>query len=126
MRDKLDALRRAGVQLAVDDFGTAYAALAYLKKYAVDYLKIDPSFIQHIEDAAGGANRSFAETLILMAHRLGVKVIAEGGESAVQRDWLKAAGCDYAQGYLFSEPLAGAEFEALLKRQSQHGAARGV
>lgn len=61
-----------------------------------------------------------------MAHRLGVKVIAEGGESAVQRDWLKAAGCDYAQGYLFSEPLAGAEFEALLKRQSQHGAARGV
>ena len=120
VRDKLEALRRAGVQLAVDDFGTAYAALAYLKKFAVDYLKIDPSFVQ---DAPGGANRNFAETIIVMAHRLGLKVIAEGVESAEQSAWLTAAGCDYAQGYLYSEPVARTQFSTLLKRSKRRNQA---
>jgi diguanylate cyclase (GGDEF)-like protein/PAS domain S-box-containing protein len=112
VRAKLDDLHRAGVELAIDDFGTGYSSLSYLKKFKVDYLKIDQSFVQ--DTAAGGDSRVFAETIIVMAHKLGLKVIAEGVETAEQRDWLKTAGCDYAQGFLFSAALPSPDFARLL------------
>ncbi|MDC8757699.1 putative bifunctional diguanylate cyclase/phosphodiesterase [Janthinobacterium fluminis] len=112
VRDKLASLHNCGVELTIDDFGTGYASLAYLKKFKVDYLKIDQSFVQDMD--SGGDSRVFAETIIVMAHKLGLKVIAEGVETAEQRDWLKAAGCDYAQGYLFSAAVPAADFMALL------------
>ncbi|MEC5159881.1 MULTISPECIES: putative bifunctional diguanylate cyclase/phosphodiesterase [unclassified Janthinobacterium] len=112
VRTKLDDLHSAGIELAIDDFGTGYSSLAYLKKFKVDYLKIDQSFVQ--DTAADGDSRVFAETIIVMAHKLGLKVIAEGVETAEQRHWLKTAGCDYAQGFLFSAALPPHDFALLL------------
>ncbi|HJV73212.1 MAG TPA: EAL domain-containing protein [Noviherbaspirillum sp.] len=113
VREKLDNLQKAGVQLAIDDFGTGYSSMAYLKKFDVDYLKIDQSFVQ--DTATNMDSRTIAETIIVMAHKLGLKVIAEGVETIEQRDWLKAAQCDYAQGYFYSEPVSSHDFEKLLR-----------
>lgn len=106
-------LKEAGVQLALDDFGTGYSSLAYLKRFDVNYLKIDQSFVR--ENELGSSSHTIAETIIMMAHKLGLKVVAEGVETAEQRDWLKAAGCDFAQGFFFSKPMPAAEFEQLLR-----------
>lgn len=114
--DKLLQLQGAGIQLAIDDFGTGYSSMAYLKRLDVDYLKIDQSFIHDMHTSE--SSRAIAESIIAMGHKLGLKVIAEGVETAGQRDWLLAAGCDYAQGFLFSRPLEPELFERLL-RQSE-------
>lgn len=106
-------LREAGVQLALDDFGTGYSSLAYLKRFDVNYLKIDQSFVR--ENEPGSNSHAIAETIILMAHKLGLKVVAEGVETAEQRDWLKAAGCDFAQGFFFSRPMPASELEPALR-----------
>jgi diguanylate cyclase (GGDEF)-like protein/PAS domain S-box-containing protein len=113
VEDKLLALRGAGIQVAIDDFGTGYSSMAYLKKFDVDYLKIDQSFVRDTDNMT--SSRTIAETIIVMAHKLGLKVIAEGIETPEQRDWLKAAGCDFGQGFLFSEPIPPERFEKLLK-----------
>jgi EAL domain-containing protein (putative c-di-GMP-specific phosphodiesterase class I) len=86
--------------------------MAYLKKFKVDFLKIDQSFVRDMMSSL--ESRIFAETIVLMAHRLGLKVIAEGVETCEQRDWLKAAGCDFAQGFLYSEALSAPRFQDLL------------
>jgi len=91
------------MQLAIDDFGTGYSALAYLKKFNVDYLKIDCGFVHDL--ANDGENQALVAAMIEMAHTLGIQVIAEGVETEAQRDWLVAAGCEYGQGYLFGRPL---------------------
>ena len=104
--------RDAGIQVAIDDFGTGYSSLAYLNKFDIDYLKIDKSFISNL--APGSSDMALSEAIIVMAHKLGLQVIAEGVETAVQRDLLAAVGCDYVQGFLFSKPLPPQEFEALL------------
>jgi len=109
--DRIFELHDAGVEVAIDDFGTGYSSMSYLKKFDVDYLKIDRSFIRDSEK--NGAGRTIAETIIVMAHKLGLKVIAEGVETAEQRDWLKSVACDYAQGFLFSPALPPQEFEKL-------------
>jgi diguanylate cyclase (GGDEF)-like protein/PAS domain S-box-containing protein len=109
--DKLLEYRDAGIQVAIDDFGTGYSSMAYLKKFDIDYLKIDRSFVCDI--GADADSRTIAESMIVMAHRLGLKVIAEGIETVEQRDLLRAAGCDYGQGFLFSPPLPAAQFERL-------------
>jgi len=110
--DKLQAFREAEIQVAIDDFGTGYSSLSYLNKYPIDYLKIDQAFVRHlVED---GNSRTLSEAIIAMAHKLGLKVIAEGIETPEQRHFLKAAGCDYGQGYLYSRPVPAVEFEALL------------
>ncbi|WP_164557845.1 EAL domain-containing protein [Massilia atriviolacea] len=101
VRAKLARLQQAGVQLAIDDFGTGYSSMAYLNKFKVDFLKIDQSFVRDMLTTKPD-HRIFAETIIAMAHKLGLKVIAEGVETAAQRDWLRQAGCDYAQGFLYS------------------------
>jgi diguanylate cyclase (GGDEF)-like protein/PAS domain S-box-containing protein len=111
--DKLRKFRDAGVEIAVDDFGTGYSSLAYLKKFDIDYLKIDSSFIRDLIDDP--SDRALTEAIIAMAHKLGMQVIAEGVESVAQRDFLRSAGCNFCQGYLFAKALPAAEFETLLR-----------
>jgi diguanylate cyclase (GGDEF)-like protein/PAS domain S-box-containing protein len=113
--DKLLRFRDAGIQVAIDDFGTGYSALSYLKKFDIDYLKIDQSFVRNL--VTDTSDLALCEAIIVMAHKLGLKVIAEGVETAEQRDLLAAAGCDYGQGYLFSRPVPPEEFEAGLNRK---------
>jgi EAL domain-containing protein (putative c-di-GMP-specific phosphodiesterase class I) len=110
--ERLQAYRNAGVQVAIDDFGTGYSSMTYLQKFPIDYLKIDQSFIRDI--ASNPAHQTIAETMILMAHKLGLKAIAEGVETQEQLDLLKAAGCDYGQGFLFSPALPPEQFENML------------
>ncbi|HJV75441.1 MAG TPA: bifunctional diguanylate cyclase/phosphodiesterase, partial [Noviherbaspirillum sp.] len=114
--EQLLGMRDAGIQVAIDDFGTGYSSMAYLKKFDVDYLKIDQSFVRGT--APDSTSRTIAETIIVMAHKLGLKVIAEGIETPEQRDWLQHAGCDFGQGYLFSRPVPPEEFERLLHASS--------
>jgi diguanylate cyclase (GGDEF)-like protein/PAS domain S-box-containing protein len=114
---KLLEYKDAGIQVAIDDFGTGYSSMAYLQKFAIDYLKIDQSFVRDM--ATNPGNRSITESMIAMAHKLGLKVIAEGVETQEQMQMLKDAGCDYGQGFLFSRPLPASEFEGLL-RQHNH------
>ena len=104
--------RDAGIQVALDDFGTGYSSLSYLKKFDIDYLKIDQSFVRNL--APHSDDMALCEAIIVMAHKLGIKVIAEGIETAKQCELLSAAGCDYGQGYLFSKPVPADEFEELL------------
>jgi diguanylate cyclase (GGDEF)-like protein/PAS domain S-box-containing protein len=112
--DKLLGFRDAGIQVAIDDFGTGYSSLSYLKKFDIDYLKIDRSFVDNLENDAD--NLALCEAIIVMAHKLGLKVIAEGVETEAQRQLLSSADCDYAQGFLFSRPIPAEEFEALVRR----------
>ncbi|BBB69253.1 hypothetical protein UNDYM_5000 [Undibacterium sp. YM2] len=112
---KLLQFRDAGIQVALDDFGTGYSSLSYLKKFDIDYLKIDQSFVRNL--ATDASDIVLSEAIIMMAHKLDLKVIAEGVETQQQHDLLKQAGCDFAQGYLFSKPLPPEEFEILLQRQ---------
>ncbi|MGZ5001228.1 MAG: putative bifunctional diguanylate cyclase/phosphodiesterase, partial [Methylomonas sp.] len=100
---KLKRLRDAGFEISLDDFGTGYSAMAYLKKFHIDYLKIDRSFIRDLETDAG--DRAIAEAIVVMGHRLGLRVIAEGVETEAQREMLAAVGCEYLQGYLFAKPM---------------------
>ena len=110
--NKLLEYRDAGIQVAIDDFGTGYSSMAYLKKFDIDYLKIDQSFVAEI--ATDDNSRTIAESIIVMAHKLGLKVIAEGIETEAQLDLLRQAGCDYGQGFLFSAALPADGFEQML------------
>ncbi|MDD2767478.1 MAG: EAL domain-containing protein [Methylococcus sp.] len=110
--EKLEAFRSAGIQIALDDFGTGYSSLAYLKDFKIDYLKIDRAFLHDMTPKS----KSFllSEAIVTMAHRLGLKVIAEGVETREQQTLLARIGCDYFQGRLFSMPLPENGFEGLL------------
>jgi len=113
--DKLLALRDAGIQVALDDFGTGYSSLSYLKKFDIDYLKIDRSFTRNL--APNTSDMALSEAIIVMAHKLDLQVIAEGVETQEQCDLLREALCDYGQGYLFARPMPGEEFDAMLRAQ---------
>ena len=113
---QLLSFRDAGVQVALDDFGTGYSSLSYLKKFDIDYLKIDQSFVRNLEHDPN--DMALCEAIIVMAHKLGLKVIAEGVETPEQRDRLAAFGCDYAQGFLYAKALPAAQFEALLQERT--------
>lgn len=112
--EKLDNFREAGVQIAMDDFGTGYSAMAYLKKFDIHYLKIDRCFVRDLETDPG--DRVIAEAIVVMAHRLGLKVIAEGIESQGQRELLAELGCDYLQGYLYAKPMSEQDFLLFVMR----------
>ncbi len=114
--DQLLKFCEAGIQVAIDDFGTGYSSLSYLKKFDIDYLKIDKSFVDHLETDSN--DKALCEAIIVMAHKLGLRVIAEGVETDAQRILLTEAGCDYAQGYLYSRPVPAAEFEELMGRHA--------
>jgi diguanylate cyclase (GGDEF)-like protein/PAS domain S-box-containing protein len=102
-------LSQDGMGVSLDDFGTGYSSLAYLQKFDIDYLKIDQSFVRQL--APDSTDLALCRAIIVMAHALGIKVIAEGVETRVQCDLLAHAGCDYAQGYFYARPLPAAEFE---------------
>jgi diguanylate cyclase (GGDEF)-like protein/PAS domain S-box-containing protein len=109
--DVLERLRGLGVQVAVDDFGTGYSSLAYLKRFPVDMLKVDKSFVdglgENLEDTA------IVEAVINLAHALGLRTVAEGIETTGQLDQLRALGCELGQGYYFSRPLPAHKASAL-------------
>ncbi len=109
---KLLAFRDAGIEISMDDFGTGYSALSYLKKFDIDYLKIDQSFIHDV--TTNESDAALVEAIVVMAHKLGLKVIAEGVETEQQHKLLIACGCDYGQGYWYARPLPAAEFEGLI------------
>jgi len=113
----LQRFRSAGMQISLDDFGTGYSSLAYLKKFDIDYIKIDRSFVGHL--SPNSSDLALCEAIIVMAHKLGMKVIAEGIETPQQQDLLISAGCDYGQGFLFSKPVPADEFEQLLHQHSK-------
>jgi EAL domain-containing protein (putative c-di-GMP-specific phosphodiesterase class I) len=113
--DKLQLFRDAGVKVSIDDFGTGYSSLSYLKKFDIDYLKIDQSFVRNLVDEPD--DKVLCEAIIAMAHKLGLQVIAEGVETHQQLDLLATYGCDYAQGWLHSKAVPAGEFEALLLKQ---------
>ena len=112
--DQLLGFRDAGIEVSLDDFGTGYSSLSYLNKFDIDYLKIDQSFVRNLN--RGPDDVALCEAIIVMAHKLGLKVIAEGVETTEQRNLLAAASCDYVQGYLYSEAISAENLEALLKR----------
>jgi diguanylate cyclase (GGDEF)-like protein/PAS domain S-box-containing protein len=115
--DRLHALKALGVRLAVDDFGTGYSSLSYLRRFPIDVLKIDRSFVEELGQAAAPA--ALVQTIINLAQALQLRTVAEGIEVAQQRDELRALGCDLGQGYLFAKPLTTPEMAALLQRTAQ-------
>jgi diguanylate cyclase (GGDEF)-like protein len=115
----LRGLGDAGLELSLDDFGTGYSSLLYLQKLDIDFLKIDKSFVCHLK--AGGTELAMCKAIIVMAHELGMRVVAEGVETPLQRDLLVAAGCDYAQGYLFAHPMNATAFEVFAQAQAPEG-----
>lgn len=108
----LQALQAMGIHISIDDFGTGYSSLNYLKRFPIDVLKIDRSFVQEITTDSNDA--AIAKAIIAMAQSLQLKVIAEGVESEAQYTFLRQSGCYAMQGYLFSRPVVADEFEKLL------------
>jgi diguanylate cyclase (GGDEF)-like protein/PAS domain S-box-containing protein len=113
-RASLDALRQLGVALSVDDYGTGYSSLAYLKHYAPQTLKIDKLFIDEID--SDRASRAIVSATVAMAHKLGMRVVAEGVETQAQLDHLRASGCDAVQGFLLGRPGAAALAAEVIER----------
>nr|WP_315400238.1 EAL domain-containing protein [uncultured Duganella sp.] len=111
---RLRELREMGLQVALDNFGTGYSSLAHLKHFGIDLLKLDHSFIQHLAHDSG--DLAMCEALILMAHKLGLRVVAEGVETVAQSSLLALAGCDFAQGFVYAQPMPAAAFGELARR----------
>jgi EAL domain-containing protein (putative c-di-GMP-specific phosphodiesterase class I) len=111
------ALSELGCKLAIDDFGTGYSSLAQLKRFPVDFLKIDRSFIIDLEGGEGP--QAVVKAAIAMAHGLGMAIIAEGVETPEQADFLRAAGADVVQGYLYGKPMPIAQFAAMVGQTAQ-------
>jgi diguanylate cyclase (GGDEF)-like protein/PAS domain S-box-containing protein len=105
---KINRIRDVGAKIAVDDFGTGYASLSYLKHFPVDILKIDRSFVSKVVDNAEDAR--LIEAIIALGHSLGMKIVGEGVETAEQMAFLAERGCDFVQGYRYSPPLAADRF----------------
>jgi diguanylate cyclase (GGDEF)-like protein/PAS domain S-box-containing protein len=112
VRNSFDFFKEHGIELSIDDFGTGFSALSYLHRFDVDYLKVDKSFVQKM--TADSSSRALTEAIIIMAHKLDIRTIAEGVETEEQRDLLRSFGCDYLQGFLFSKPVPASEFEKMI------------
>jgi EAL domain-containing protein (putative c-di-GMP-specific phosphodiesterase class I) len=108
----LSLLKARGIQMSIDDFGTGYSSLSYLHRFPVHNLKVDRSFVSRIGEQ--GNNKQIIETIVTLAHQLGMKAIAEGVETPEQLNQLVALKCDEAQGYLFSKPLEREAAEAFM------------
>jgi len=121
VRTTLSKLRAAGFTIALDDFGTGYSSLSYLRKFEVDKIKIDRSFIQHLGQASD--SNSIISAVLALGHAMGLSVAAEGVETAEQQTFLKVAGCKEMQGYYFSQALPPDELVALLGPPAQSSSA---
>jgi EAL domain-containing protein (putative c-di-GMP-specific phosphodiesterase class I) len=113
----LHELKQMGIHIAIDDFGTGYSSLNYLKRFPIDVLKIDRSFVSEIPHDANDA--AIVLAIIALAHSLKLVVIAEGVEKQEQIDYLLLNKCEKVQGYFFSPPVNAKDFEALLQKQQQ-------
>ena len=113
-RSQLSRLKQLGLTLAMDDFGTGYSSLSYLKKFPIDVIKIDRSFIKDIPENQD--DMEITSAVIAMAHNLKLKVVAEGIETPAQLGFLRRQHCDIGQGYLFDRPIAGRDLVESLKR----------
>jgi diguanylate cyclase (GGDEF)-like protein/PAS domain S-box-containing protein len=111
----LKRLHEHGLHVSIDDFGTGYSALSYLHKFDIHTLKIDQSFVRDLQSSRGA--QALTESIIVMAHKLGLTVVAEGVETEQQREFLLAAGCDLAQGYLFAKPVTPEQFNEFLEAE---------
>ncbi len=109
--------RNKGIEVSIDDFGTGFSSLSYLKEFDIDYIKIDRSFISNLSSNA--TDRALVEAIIVMAHKLDIKTIAEGVETEEQQNLLHGFGCDYVQGFLYSPPVPTIEFEKMLLSVAQ-------
>jgi diguanylate cyclase (GGDEF)-like protein len=116
----LEQLSEMGVLVSVDDFGTGYSSMSYLRRFPIDQLKIDRSFLSEI--TARSDDASIVGAIVSLAHNLRLKVVAEGVETVAQLDLLKTLGCDQYQGYQFSPPVPAAEFESLMRGVYANGA----
>jgi EAL domain-containing protein (putative c-di-GMP-specific phosphodiesterase class I) len=119
----LQALRALGVTIAVDDFGTGYSSLSFLRRFPIDGLKIDQSFVRDVVDDENDA--AIARAVIAMGRSLRLDIVAEGVETEAQLDFLRTEGCDKAQGYLFSRPLEFEALQAWLSEEKGHRRASG-
>ena len=117
--DCLHALKALGVTLSIDDFGTGYSNLGYLRSFPLDQLKIDRSFVHDLPESSNAA--SIARAIVSMGHSLGLRVVAEGVETAAQAQFLASIWCEHAQGYFYSKPLPAAEFALWLVRGQSMG-----
>lgn len=118
--ERLAQYQQAGVQVALDDFGTGYSALSYLKKFPIDFVKIDRSFVRELGTSSQDA--ALCRAIIVMAHSLGMQVVAEGIENQRQLLMLQEMGCDFGQGYYFSPPLRPEAFALWHHEWHQHPA----
>ena len=114
--ETLRELKKLGIALSIDDFGTGYSSLSYLKRFAVDRLKIDRSFVLDLQD--GGDDAAIVRTIIALGHNLDLRVVAEGVETPAQAEFLRASGCDEAQGYWYGRPMPADALTNLLRRQT--------
>ena len=112
--ETLAALRDLGVRVMIDDFGTGYSSLSYLKRFEVDRLKIDQSFVRDLETDAEDA--AIVRAIIEMAHSLGLRTVAEGVENPGVLELLRRDKCDEAQGYYFARPMPAADFATFLAK----------
>ncbi len=117
--DILHEIKKMGVAISIDDFGTGYSSLSYLKKFPIDTLKIDRSFISNVQDRSGGDNAAIVTAIMALSHSLRLDVVAEGVETAQELSYLHALGCRTIQGFLFSKPLSEEEFTRL-QQDSMH------
>jgi EAL domain-containing protein (putative c-di-GMP-specific phosphodiesterase class I) len=124
VRENLERLRRAGVRLALDDFGVGFSSLAHLRDLPIHRLKIDRSFT--VECMRDARTLTIVKAVIEMARALGIRITAEGVETLEQQNWMRQLGCDSAQGYLFSRPLTSDEFTRILVEQRDTGRERSL
>lgn len=117
--DLLNDIKQRGVSISIDDFGTGYSSLSYLKKFPIDTLKIDRSFITNVQDRSGGDNAAIVTAIMALSHSLRLDVVAEGVETAQELSYLHALGCKTIQGFLFSKPLTVDEFTKI-QQDSMH------